>query len=212
MLKIFSTNLYPHFFEKQGILHESSCVNTPQQNGVAERKNSHLLAVTRALLFQTNVPKHFWGEAVLTATHLINRLPTQVLGSKSPIEVLTHFHPNFNASNGLIPRIFGCVAFVHVHSYQRTKLDPRALKCVFVGYSSTKKGYKCYPPSKKFFVSADVTFSESESYFGSSVNNDQENEHFSNDLLDTKFQEVSRLQSRSSLEVPQQSHLILIHL
>ena len=60
------------FFEKQGILHESSCVNTPQQKGVAERKNSHLLAVTRALLFQTNVPKHFWGEAVLTATHLIN--------------------------------------------------------------------------------------------------------------------------------------------
>ena len=45
----------------------SSCVNTPQQNGVAERKNGHLLDSTRSFMFQKNVPKSFWGEAVLTA-------------------------------------------------------------------------------------------------------------------------------------------------
>ena len=54
------------FFDQEGIIHESSCVDTPQQNGVAERKNRHLLNVTRSLLFQMHVPKHFWGEAVLT--------------------------------------------------------------------------------------------------------------------------------------------------
>ena len=71
------------YFQKQGIIHESSCVNTSQQNGVAERKNRHLLNVTQALLFQGNVPKSYWGEALLIATHVINRLPSHVLENKS---------------------------------------------------------------------------------------------------------------------------------
>ena len=47
------------YFQPQGILHDSSCVNTPQQNGIAERKNWHLLNTTRALLFQGNAPKSY---------------------------------------------------------------------------------------------------------------------------------------------------------
>ena len=54
------------YFQKEGIIHESSCVDSPQQNGVAKRKNGHLLNVTRALLFPKNVPKTYWGEVVLT--------------------------------------------------------------------------------------------------------------------------------------------------
>jgi len=134
------------FCQKEGIIHESSCVKTPQQNGVAERKNGHLLDQTRAMSFQNKVPRRFWGEVVLTASYLINRLPSSVLDSKTPIEVLS--------------------SFVHIHSDGRSKLDPRALKCVFIGYSSTQKGYRCYhPPSRKYFVSRDVTFHEQESYF-----------------------------------------------
>ena len=140
------------FFQK-GVIHESSCVKTPQQNGIAERKNGHLLDQTRGLLFQHKVPKRFWGKAVLTACYLINRLPSSILASKSPMEVLSSFYLNVSTSNHLVPRIFGCVSFVHVHSGDRGKLDPRALKCVFIGYSSTQKGYKCYhPPSQKFCV------------------------------------------------------------
>ena len=141
----FNQTLAP-FFQQHGIIHESSCVNTPQQNGVAERKNGHLLATTRALLFQKKVPKNYWGEAVLTAAHIINRLPTRVLDFQIPVQIFAKIYPNFNITNNLVPKIFGCVAFVHVHSQHRGKLDPRALKCVFVGYSSTQKGYKCYHP------------------------------------------------------------------
>ena len=63
------------FLQKEGGVHHSSCVDTPQQNGVIEWKNKHLLEVTQALLFQTHVPKSYRGEAVLTAAYLINRTP-----------------------------------------------------------------------------------------------------------------------------------------
>ena len=162
----YFNHILSHFFQKEGVIHESSCVDTPQQNGVAERKNRHLLNVTRALLFQNNVPKSFWGEAVLTAAYLINRMPSRVLGYQSPINVLSKFFPDFNNSCKLPPKIFGCVSFVHIHNHNRGKLDPRALKCVFVGYSITKKGYKCYHPNtRKIFTSMDVTFVETESFF-----------------------------------------------
>ncbi|RVX16318.1 Retrovirus-related Pol polyprotein from transposon TNT 1-94 [Vitis vinifera] len=151
---------------KLGILHDLSCVNTPQQNGVAERKNGHLLNTTRALLFQGNVPKSYWGEVVLTATYMINRIPSRVLDNKSPIKILKSFYPHFRTSNELTPRVFGCTTFVHVHSQHRDKLDPRAIKYVFLGYSSTKKGYNCYNPSTiKFYISADVTFTENKPFF-----------------------------------------------
>jgi len=51
---------------ENGIVHQSTCVNSPQQNGIAERKNRHLLEVARALLYSTKVSKYLWGEAVLT--------------------------------------------------------------------------------------------------------------------------------------------------
>ena len=85
------------------------------------------------------------------------------------MEILSLFYPNIRTINHLIPKIFQCVSFVHVHSPNMGKLDPIAVKYIFVGYSSTQKGYKYYhPPSFFFFfffVSANVTFNESESYF-----------------------------------------------
>ncbi|CAL9019273.1 unnamed protein product [Prunus brigantina] len=65
------------FLTGEGIIHETSCVGTPQQNGVAKRKNRDLLEKTRSLMFQMNVPKRFWSQAVVTAAYLINRLPSQ---------------------------------------------------------------------------------------------------------------------------------------
>ena len=69
------------------------------------------------------------------------------------MEILLSFYPNMITTNHLILKIFGCVFFMHVHNPNKGKLDPRVIKCIFVGYSSTQKGYKCHhPPSKFFFV------------------------------------------------------------
>ena len=52
-------------------MHQTSCVRTPQQNGIAKRKNGPILAIACALMLQMNVPKLFWTDAVLTATYLL---------------------------------------------------------------------------------------------------------------------------------------------
>lgn len=59
--------LKPYLLEN-GIVHQSSCIDTPQHNGVAERKNKHLMKVARSLMIASNVPKQFWGKAALIAT------------------------------------------------------------------------------------------------------------------------------------------------
>ena len=154
------------YLKTNGIVHESLSVNTPQQNGVVERKNKHLLEVARALMFTTNMQKMFWGDAILTSAYLINMMPSKVFSFETPLNTLKKFFPTSRLPSSLPLKVFGCTTFVHGHSQNRNKLDLRAIKCVFIGYSSVQKGYKCFDPStKKVFVSLDVTFFENTPFF-----------------------------------------------
>lgn len=160
-----------NYFTQQGIIHLTSCVDTPQQNGVAERKNRHLLEVTRSLLFSSSVPNHFWGEDVLTATYLINRMPSRVIDFKTPLQSLKSSFPHTRILSQVPLKIFGCTSFVHNHQPNRSKLDPRSFKCIFLGYSPNQHGYKCYSPStKKFYHSMDVSFFEDQPYYSKNEN------------------------------------------
>jgi transposase InsO family protein len=118
------------FLSRNGILHQTTCPDTPPQNGVAERKNRHILEVARSLMFTMNVPKFLSTEAVLTAIYLINRTPSKILAMKTPCEILL-------GENKFVvpPKVFGCTCFVRDHRPMVGKLDPRAVKCIFVGYS-----------------------------------------------------------------------------
>lgn len=150
------------YLEEHDILYQTSCVGTPQQNGIAERKNGHLLEGARSLLFTMNVPKSFWGDAILTAAYLINRMPSNVLQFQIPLQLLPIAYP----TSSLPPRVFGCVCFVHLQPRTHGKLDPKAVRYVFIGYSATQKGYKCHDPhTHKVYVSMGVTFRESVSFF-----------------------------------------------
>ncbi|RVW15111.1 Retrovirus-related Pol polyprotein from transposon TNT 1-94 [Vitis vinifera] len=158
----YSRSPFTSFMSHHGILHQSSCAYTPQQNGVAERKNRHLVETTRTILLHSNVPFRFWGDTVLTACYLINRMPSSVLHDQIPHFLLFPDQPLYF----LPPRVFGCTCFVHILTPGQDKLSAKAMKCLFLGYSRLQKGYRCYSlETHRYFISADVTFFEDSPFF-----------------------------------------------
>lgn len=109
-----------NFCKQNSICHQTSCAKTPQQNGLAERRNKSILEIVRASLFDMKVPRNFWGEAVRSAAYIMNRTPSRVIQFDTPLKRLHNLletEPKLN----LEPRIFGCTAFVHQNS---GKLEP----------------------------------------------------------------------------------------
>jgi hypothetical protein len=143
-------------FNSKGILHQRSCVECPQQNGLVERKHQHILNVARALSFQANLPKNFWHFSIQHTVHLINRIRSPLLKNKSPFNHLYNKAPTL-----LHLKCFGCLAFASTLHVHRTKFDPRARKTIFLGYRNGTKGYLLYDlNSHEFFVSRNAVFYE----------------------------------------------------
>jgi hypothetical protein len=82
--KEYTSSSFTSYLSDKGIIHQTSCAHTPQQNGVAKRKNCHLLDVTRCLLSHMHVPKQFWSDATLIACYPINKMSSSVLDDASP--------------------------------------------------------------------------------------------------------------------------------
>jgi hypothetical protein len=143
-------------FRSLGIAHRVSYPYTHQQNGSVERKHRHIVETGLALLAHASMPIKFWDEAFLTATYLINRLPTRVIDNMCPLERLFNSPPNYS-----LLRVFGCSCWPNLRPYNKIKLSFRSKECVFLGYSSLHKGYKCLDPdSGRVYISRDVTFDE----------------------------------------------------
>lgn len=95
-------------------------------NGIVERKNRHILETARASLIGAHMLRHYWVDVVATGVYLLNCMPTKVLTFQTPLKVMFN-HVPLPTVLMIPPRIFGCVAFVHLHKNQRTKLDPCAV-------------------------------------------------------------------------------------
>jgi hypothetical protein len=86
----------------------------------------------------------------------MNQTPVVAIHGMTPKEKLTCKKPNVSHL-----RMFGCITYMHVPDEKKSKLDPKADKCIFIGYSLEQKGYRCFNPStRKLEVNRNVVFDE----------------------------------------------------
>ena len=144
------------FYDDAGIIHKTSCIETPQQNVIVEMKHQQLLNVTRSLLFQSNLPNIFWSYAFNHAIVLINCMPFPFLDNKTPFEKL---HGTIYDNESL--KVFGCLCFSSTLEANRRKLEPRTVTSVFLGLKPNTKGFVTSDhKTRSIFVSRNVIFYE----------------------------------------------------
>src|SRR3954471_23054695 len=156
----FCNEAFDSFCAASGIERHRTTAGTPQQNGLAKRFNRTILERVRCMLTSAGLKKVFWGEGVPTATYLINRCPSTALDMKTPEEVWSGHPPDLDKL-----RVFGCVAYAHI---RQDKVEPRALKCMFMGYPEGVKAYRLWclePGHRRCITSRDVVFNEAEVAF-----------------------------------------------
>lgn len=146
---------FSSYCESHGLIHQRTAPYSPQQNRIAERKNGILQDMINAMLVNASLPKNLWGEALLTACHVSNRVISKKF-RVSPYELWKGRKPNINYF-----KVWGCLAYYKVPLPKMTKLGPKALKSVFVGYAENSKAYHLLDLDSNVIVeSRDVEFFE----------------------------------------------------
>jgi transposase InsO family protein len=140
----YFSNEFNEYLKEHGIQKKYSCSYSPEYNGIAERKNRHIAEITHTMLNEKNLPNYFWVEAIAIVVYIMNRTPIVAIHGMTPKEKFTCNKPNVSHL-----RVFSCIAYVHVLDEKRSKLDPKAEKCIFIGYSLEQKGYRCFNPSTR---------------------------------------------------------------
>ena len=144
------------YCEEQRIRRFLTTPYSPQQNGVAERKNRTILDMVRTMLKSKNVPKEFWAEVVQCAIYVQNRCPHAKLNEKTLQEVWSGRKLSVSHL-----KVFGNIAYGHVPAQQRTKPKDRSKKYVFIGYNEKTKAYRLFNHiTKKVIMSRDVQIDE----------------------------------------------------
>ncbi|CAL9022194.1 unnamed protein product [Prunus brigantina] len=152
----FLSGEFNRFCEESGIQRQLTMAYSPQQNGVAERKNRTVVEMAKSMLHEKGVPYEFWAEAINTAVYLLNRCPTKALNKVTLFEAYTGRKPGIAHL-----KIFGSPCHVLIPSVLRHKLEENSHKCIFVGYGLCEKGYRLFDPStRKVILSRDVKFDE----------------------------------------------------
>ncbi|GKA23536.1 zinc finger, CCHC-type containing protein [Tanacetum coccineum] len=120
------------------IIHVSLLLTQPHQNGVAERKNRALKEMVNSMLSYSGLSEGFWGEAMLTACYLLNRVPNK-RNKTTPYELWYKKRPNLSYL-----RVWGCRAVVRLSDPKRKTLGEKGIDCIFVGYAEHSKAYRFY--------------------------------------------------------------------
>jgi hypothetical protein len=126
------------FLLSNGTQLQMSCPYKSSQNGKVERIIRSINNVIRTLLIQASLPGYYWAEGLHIATYLLNRLPTKAIQVACPHIALFGSAPSYEHL-----RVLGCACYPNTAATTPHKLAPRSIPCVFLGYSSDHKGYRC---------------------------------------------------------------------
>jgi transposase InsO family protein len=147
---------FSKFCEDMGLERQLTVAYSPQQNGVAERKNRTIVEMARTMLHEKKMPTKFWGEAVNTAVYILNRCPTSALKNKTPFEAFSGRKPGVKHM-----RVFDSLCYTNIPSQLKHKLEDTGEKGVFIGYGTCEKGYRVFNlKTQKVIVSRSVIFDE----------------------------------------------------
>lgn len=181
------------YLKGKGIQIQYTAAYSPQQNGIAERKNRSLIEMAKCMLLDANLEKRYWAEAVNTANFLQNRLPTRAT-EKTPYELWHSRKPNVKNLH-----IFGCDVYMQIPKEQRRKLDDKAEKLTFIGYSDESKAYRLLNrKTGRVKVSRDVIFIENSKGEQTELNTEHEELTFSGGNAEDKVEEESSINIQES--------------
>ncbi|GKD90926.1 zinc finger, CCHC-type containing protein, partial [Tanacetum coccineum] len=151
---------YDHvFFQYVGIFHETTNPYTPQQNGVAKRKNRALKKMVNSMLSYSGLSEGFWGEAMLTAFYLLNMVPNK-RNKTTLYELWYKKRPNLSFF-----QVWGCRVVVRLPGPKRKTLDEKGIDCIFVGYAEHSKAYRFYVIEPNDFVSINSIIESKDAIF-----------------------------------------------
>jgi hypothetical protein len=144
------------YCNNHGIKRQFSVARTPQHNGVVERKNMTVQEMARTMIMDSKLIDIFWTQAVHTTVHIQNRVMLRKNTNKTPYELWKGRPTNVNHF-----RVFGSKCYIKREDGRMRKFDSRVDKGILVGYSSTRKAYKCYNLRlNKVLESINVTIDE----------------------------------------------------
>ena len=121
---------------QHGIIYETKTPYSPQSNGVVERKNRTLKEMMNAMLISSGIPQNMWGEAILSANYLLNKVPKKK-AEKTPYELWRGQQPFYKYL-----RVWGCLAKVAVPPPKKVKIGPKTIDCIFIGYAHISTAYQ----------------------------------------------------------------------
>ncbi|KAH9751148.1 hypothetical protein KPL71_014161 [Citrus sinensis] len=142
--------------KQEGIQRQFTVAYTPQQNGVAERMNRTLTKRIRAMLRTVGLPNSFWEEAAKTACYIVNRSPSTAIRLKTAMEMWIEKPADYSYLHA-----FGCPVYVMYNAQERTKLNAKSRRCIYLGYADGVKGYCLWDSTAhKIVISRDFIFVE----------------------------------------------------
>ena len=154
--EILLSNSMQKWMRAEGIVGEESPPYTPQHNGKSERAMRTIMDPTRSILAMAELPYSCWSEIVISVVYIKNRLPTQAIGGRVPLEVLTHKKVDLSHL-----RVLGCDAYALHKGPGRHKLEPKGDRYVLIGFGTDSGTYRLLHPNRRTIViSRDVVFNE----------------------------------------------------